>query len=31
MKKMFNAMQNLIYGDVRLILSKKQLESIKTR
>jgi hypothetical protein len=31
MKKMFNAMQNLIYGDERLILSEKQLHNIKTR
>ncbi len=31
MKKMFNAMQNLIYGDERLILTKQQLENIKTR
>lgn len=30
MKKMFNAMQNLIYGDARLILSEKQLQNIKT-
>ena len=31
MKKVINAMQNLIYGDERLILSEKQLQNIKTR
>lgn len=29
MKKIFNAMQNLIFGDFRLILSEKQLQNIK--
>ena len=27
MKKMFNAMQNLIYGDTRFILTEKQLKN----
>ena len=30
MKKMFNAMQNLIYGDTRLILTDKQLVNTKS-
>jgi hypothetical protein len=30
MKKVFNAMQNLIYGDTRLILTENQLKNIKT-
>lgn len=30
MKKVFNAMQNLIYGDARLILTENQLKNIKT-
>ena len=29
MKKVFNAMQSLVYGDTRLILSEKQLQNIK--
>lgn len=30
MKKVFNAMQNLIYGDTRLILTEQQLKNTKT-
>lgn len=30
MKKVFNAMQNLIYGDTRLILTERQLKNTKT-
>lgn len=30
MKKVFNAMQNLIYGEFRFILSEKQLKNTKT-
>ncbi len=30
MKNIINAMQNLIYGDFRLVLSEKQLKNIKT-
>jgi hypothetical protein len=30
MKKVFNTMQNLIYGDTRLILTENQLKNIKT-
>lgn len=30
MKKVFNAMQNLIYGDTRLILTEQQLKNAKT-
>ena len=29
MNKIFNAMQNFIYGDARLILTEQQLKSIK--
>lgn len=29
MKKVFNAMQNLIYGDTRLILTENQLKNTK--
>lgn len=31
MKNIINAMQNLIYGDDRLILTEKQLKNTKTR
>ena len=30
MKKVFNAMQNFIYGDARIILTEKQLKNTKT-
>lgn len=30
MKKVINTMQNLIYGDTRLILNEKQIKNIKT-
>lgn len=30
MKNIINAMQNLIYGDTRLLLTEKQLKNIKT-
>lgn len=30
MKKMFNAMQNLIYGDTRLILTEQQIKNTRT-
>lgn len=30
MKKVFNVMQNLIYGDTRLILTENQLKNTKT-
>ena len=30
MQKMIDAMQNLIYGDTRLILTEKQLKNTKT-
>ena len=30
MKKVFNAMQNLIYGDTRLILTEQQLKNTRT-
>ena len=30
MKKVFNAMQNLIYGDTRIILTENQLNNTKT-
>jgi hypothetical protein len=30
MKKVINAMQNLIYGDTRLILTEQQLKNTKT-
>lgn len=29
MKNIINAMQNLIYGDTRLILTEQQLKNIK--
>lgn len=29
MKKVFNTMQNLIYGDTRFILTEQQLKNIK--
>lgn len=29
MKKVFNAMQNLIYGDTRLILTEKQIKNTR--
>lgn len=30
MKKVINAMQNLIYGDTRFILTEKQLKNTRT-
>lgn len=30
MKKVFNAMQNLIYGDTRLILTEQQIKNTRT-
>lgn len=30
MKNIINALQNLVYGDFRLVLSEKQLKNIKT-
>lgn len=30
MKKIINAMQSLIFGDTRLLLTEKQLKNIKT-
>lgn len=31
MKKVINAMQSLIYGDTRIILTEQQLKNTKTR
>ena len=30
MKKVFNAIQNLIYGDTRLILTEQQIKNTRT-
>ena len=30
MKKVFNAIQNLVYGDTRLILTEQQIKNTKT-
>lgn len=30
MKKVFNAIQNLVYGDTRLILTEQQIKNTRT-